>query len=335
MKETLSTIASRLGVSVSTVSRVLSGDARRHRIPQATAERIMEEARRCHYTPSHSAKTLRTRKSYAIGVVIPSLSNPFFADMASVIISEASLHGYTTIIIDTMEAESNQKLALESMSARQVEGIIAAPCGGEEDLLALDASGIPVVLVDRYFEDTALPYVTTNNYKGGVLATRALIDAGHKDIVCLQGVTSSMPNKMRVRGYTDAMKEAGLEDRIKVVGREFSIQNGYLETRMLLKGQDRPGAIFALSNTIGLGAMKAIREMNLRIPEDISMISFDNNIYLDYMIPPIARVSQMLEDMARLATKVLFERISNPGMPASHVMLTPTLIPGGSIKNAR
>ena len=332
MKETLSTIASRLGVSVSTVSRVLSGDARKHRIPQATADRILAEASRCHYTPSHSAQALRTRKSYAIGLVIPSMSNPFFADMASVVISEANLKGYTTIIIDTMEAESNQKLALDSMLSRQVEGVIAAPCGGEEDLLALDSAGVPVVLIDRYFENSSLSYVTTNNYKGGVMATRALIDAGHRDIVCVQGVTSSMPNEMRVRGYIDTMTESGLAGCIKVVGREFSIQNGYIETRMLLNGPDRPSAIFALSNTIGLGAMKAIREMNLRIPDDISLISYDNNIYLDYMIPPVARVSQPLEDMSRLAIKLLFERIADPGVPASHVMLSPSLIPGASIQ---
>lgn len=333
MKETLSTIASRLGVSVSTVSRVLCGDASRNRIPQATAERIMAEARRCNYTPSHSARSLRTSKSYAIGLVIPSMSNPFFADMASVIIEEANRRGYTAIIVDTMEAESNQKNALDSLLSRQVEGIIVAPCGGESQLEFLSESGLPVVLIDRYFEQSSLPYVTTNNYKGGVIATQTLLEAGHRDIACIQGVTSSMPNAMRVQGYLDKMKESGNEQRVMVVGNEFSIRNGYLETRMLLSGDRRPTAIFALSNTIGLGAMKAIREMNLRIPEDVSLISFDNNIYLDYMIPPIARISQPLDDMSRLATKILFERISDPSIPASHILLSPNLIPGGSVRS--
>ena len=332
MKETLSTIASRLGVSSSTVSRVLSGGAEKHRIPKATADRIIAEARRCHYRPSHTAKSLRTSKSYAIGLVIPAMSNPFFADMASVVIRQANLRGYTTIIIDTMEAEENQKQALESLISREVEGIIVAPCGGESYLEELAAAGLPVVLIDRYFENSSLPYVTTNNYKGGVIATKTLLDFGHKDIACLQGVTSSMPNTMRVQGYLDQMKEAGLEDRVRVVGSEFSIQNGYLETRLLLSGERRPSALFALSNTIGLGAMKAIREMNLRIPEDISLISFDNNMYLDYMIPPVARVSQPLEDMARLATKILFERMEDSSQAASHIMLTPNLIPGGSVR---
>lgn len=283
--------------------------------------------------PSHSAKSLRTSKSYAIGLVIPAMNNPFFADMASVIISEANARGYTTIIVDTMEDEANQRLALDSLVSRQVEGIVVAPCGGEEDLTELSQSGLPVVLIDRYFEDGPLPYVTTNNYKGGVLATQTLLDFGHKDIACVQGVTSLMPNAMRVQGYLDMMKEAGLEDRVTVVGNEFSIQNGYLETRLLLSGEHRPSALFALSNTIGLGAMKAIREMNLRIPEDISLISFDNNIYLDYMIPPVTRVSQPLEDMSRLAIKILFERMADSESPASHIMLTPNLIPGGSIKS--
>jgi len=333
----MSSIAARLGVSCSTVSRVLNGNATQHRIPRETAERILEEAKRCHY--DRGPKQSKQSRSATIGLVIPSLSNPFFADMASVVISEAKALGYTTLVIDTMEDENLEKASLMTMLDRQVEGIIVAPCGGNKEVLEdIDFNGVPVVLIDRYFDDTDLAYVTTNNYKGGHLATRTLLDYGHTKIACIQGVETSRPNQMRVRGYLDAMNEAGLSGKTEVVGREFSTQNGYVEMKMLLSKKDRPTAIFALSNTILLGALKAIHETDLRIPDDISLISFDNNIFLDYMVPPIARVSQPIDDMGRIATKILFEKLNiadkddKKSMNSSHIMLVPNLVTGASIR---
>ena len=188
------------------------------------------------------------------------------------------------------------------------------------------------MLVDRYYEDAPLSYVTTNNYKGGLQATELLISNGHKRIACIQGV----PNTMRVRGYRKAMEEAGLGGYELIRGNEFSVQNGYLETKLLLGSTPCPTAIFALSNTILLGAIKAIREAGLRIPEDISIISFDNNKYLDYMVPPIHRVSQPVEDMAKLACRILFERISGAHVPeVTRLALSPVLVAGASVAKVR
>ena len=117
-----------------------------------------------------------------------------------------------------------------------------------------------------------------------------------------------------------------------IVGNEFSLQNGYLETKLLLGRKPRPTAIFALSNTIGLGAIKAIREAGLRIPDDISIISFDNNIYMDYLTPPVSRVSQPVEEMAKLATKLLFESIESKKYTNIQLELSPELISRDSIR---
>lgn len=332
MKETLSSIAARLGVSCSTVSRVLSGNPAKFRIPKATAERILLEAERCNYSPSQNARMLRTNKSLTIGLILPGISNPFFAEIASIIMSEIYSKGYTTIIIDSMEDESLEKAGLKSMLSRQVEGIIIAPCS--DDVCAIediDAGGTPVVLVDRYCENTALSYVTTNNYQGGVSATKTLIDYGHKDIVCIQGVESSTPNQMRTKGYLDAMSQAGYGENSEIVGREFSIRNGYIETRLLLDRGERPSALLALSSTILLGVVKAVSEEGLKIPNDISVISYDNNLFLDYMTPPITRISQPTEDMSRLAVKILFDRIEENVEKSSHIMLSPSLVMGASV----
>ena len=333
MKETLSSVAKRTGLSISTVSRVLSGNADKHRISKSTCEKVLKDAREHNYTPSLVAQSLRTNKTKTIGLLLPSIANPYFAELASTIIGEIHRRQYSTIVIDTMEDENCFLESASLLLIRNVDGIIAVPCGTESSLLeSINDNHIPVVLIDRYYENSNLSYVTTNNHKGGLIATRHLIDMGHRRIVCIQGSITSLPNKERVRGYIEAMKNAGLENEIMIVGNEFSIQNGYLETKLLLESQNIPSAIFSLGNTITLGAIKAISEGSLNIPKGISLISFDNYNYMDFMNPPIARIGQPIEEMAKLATKILFDRISHSGSNHTQVKLSPSMIIGGSIE---
>lgn len=310
MKETLLTISRRLGLSMTTVSRVLSGNAEKYRISDATRDRVMNEAMRCQYTPSALARSLRTSRTDIIGLVLPSVANKYFADIAAVVISECRQHGYSTMVMDVSENEGFQKETIRSLASRGVDGLIIAPCGEDASQLEqADEMYFPVVLIDRYFEASWLSYVTANNYQGGMSAVRHLASFGHRRIACVQGINSSVPNRKRVEGYVAAMKEAGLEEYIHVSGNDYSVQNGYVETKLLLASGACPTAIFALSNTIALGALKAIKESRLGIPEDISLISFDDNVYLDYMEPPVSRVIQPVEDMAKLAVRILVSKI--------------------------
>ena len=334
MKETLSTISQKTGFSVTTVSRVLSGQAEKYRISERARKIVLEEAERCNYSPNIIARNLRTNKTNTIGLILPSVSNPYFADLSSVIIAEANSRKYTTIVLDSMESESNQEACIATLMARRVDGIIVAPCGTDPAIFEeINKKHVPVILVDRFYEGSDLPYVTTNNYSGGVEAINSLIRNGHRNIACIQGVKTSAPNKKRIAGYKAAMADAGLEANILVVGNEFSLQNGYLETKLLLNRNPRPTAIFTLSNTIALGAIKAIREAGMKIPDDISLIAFDNNIYMDYLTPPISRISQPVEDMAKLAVKLLFESIESHNRVNTKLELAPDFISRESVKN--
>lgn len=334
MKETLSSIAERTGYSVATVSRVLNGQAEKYRISRKAQELILAEAKRCNYSPNVIARNLRTNRSNTIGLVLPSVANPYFADLSSAIISEANTNGYTTIVTDSFEDVENQKANVAMLIARRVDGIIAAPCGDNPELFEeIYKSDIPIILVDRFFKDSSLPYVTTNNYSGGKMATNYLIRNGHRNIACIQGANTSVPNNRRVDGYIDALRNIGSHAKAIVTGNEFSLQNGYRETKELLKQVPRPTAILALSNTIGLGVIKAIREEGLRIPEDISLVSYDNNIYMDYLIPSITRVSQPVEDMARHAARLLFESIERKKPLNTQTEFSPDLIIRESVKN--
>lgn len=331
MKETLSSIADRLGISTTTISRVLSGKTEKYRISQDTSERVMAEVRRCGYVPSFLAQSLRKNKTNTIGLVLPSISNPYFADIASAVIAGAREQGYTTIIVDSMEDERNQQHALRALLSRKVDGIIAAPCGSDPRYFEEIRKNIPLVLVDRYFENSMIPYVTANNYKGAFDATEKLIQNGHELIACIQGDIESVPNKARVKGYRGALKKYGLENQALVVGDAFSIQNGYLETKLLLSRPVRPTAIFVLSHTILLGALKAIQDTSYRIPDDISLISFDDHLSLDYMTPPMTRVSQPVEEMGHLAAKLLFDYIENKNDSVTQLALSTTLIVRSSV----
>ena len=333
-KESLITISERTGYSVSTVSRVINHQDKKYRISKNAVEIILAEAKRCGYTPSLLAKGLRMSKTNTIGLLIPSIDNPYFANIAHIIIQEAKSHGYTIILVDTMENERNETEGINSLLSRKVDGIVVVPCGQNPSILeGINNNEVPVVLIDRYYNSSALSYVSTDNYKGGLIATRHLLSRGHMNIACIQGTPYSMPVKERVRGYTDAMKEANLEKKIKVSGENFSISNGYLETKLLLNEQDKITAIFALSNTILLGALKAINESGLKVPSDISLVSFDNYTYLDYLNPPITRISQPTEEIGILAIKIIIQNINTKVRPAStRILLPPTLLERESVK---
>ena len=178
-------------------------------------EKVLKDAREHNYSPSLVAQSLRTNKTNTIGLLLPSLSNPYFAEVASVIISEVHRRNYTTIVIDTMEDEKIFNDSASLLLSRRVDGIIAVPCGTDCSLIeSINDNYLPVVLIDRYYDNSHLCFVTTNNHKGGLLATRHLIGMGHKKIACIQGTVSSNPSKERVRGYTEAMIEEGYEENI-------------------------------------------------------------------------------------------------------------------------
>ncbi len=327
MKATLETIARNTGFAKSTVSRVLSGRADESRISEDTIKIIKKEAEKCGYIANYVAKKMRSERTHTIGLVVPTISNPYFAELSSVIISEVQKYGYTTIVTDTNEDEETQNLSVASLLKGKVDGIIIVPAGNDPKFLEqTNEKYIPVILVDRYYENSSLPYIVTNNYRGGYEATMTLIRNGHRKIACIQGPPTTS-NSKRVEGYLSALKDAQIEEEAIVVGDDFSIRNGYMETMLLLRDKaKKPTAIFAVSNTIGLGAFKAIKEAKMKIPDEISLITFDNYTYLDYLDPSITRLGQMVDEMGKMAVKLLMDSIINHKVIKSQIELAPGLI---------
>lgn len=292
----------------------------------------MEAVREIGYKPNLAAQSLRNSSMHTIGLLVPRIDNPFFANIASIVIREANKYTYPVMLIDTFENPVEESLAFDTLLSQNVDGIIVAPCSETPDKILEAAEYKPIVLIDRYFENEKLPYVSTDNYTGAFDATNMLIQAGHRDILCIQGSHRSVTSRNRVKGYRDAMIQAGLEDFINVRGNDFSTENGYLETKLELLSDRKFSAIFALSSTILMGVLKAAEEQHLHVPDDISVISYDNNIFLDYVNPPITRVCQPIEHIGIVAVKLLMDSILGLPLRQPNVLLPPTIAVRNSVK---
>ena len=248
-KETLISIAQRTGFSVSTVSRVLSGQAAKYRISEKTVALIAREAERCNYTPSLLAKGLRTSRTDTLGLLIPSIDNPYFAHIASIIVHEARAKGYKVILIDTSEDERNEREGVRSLLSRKVDGILIAPAGDDPAFLEATARQTPVVCIDRHFAKTSLPYVVTDNLRGGREATQHLIDRGHRRSSASRACAtrSRRPTACGATGRRSKTRAERLRPRH---GRRVLDPQRVRTDLRALHVRQRPTAIFALSNTI-------------------------------------------------------------------------------------
>jgi LacI family transcriptional regulator len=332
---TLQGIAQRSGLSVTTVSRVLSGQAGRYRISKKTEAAIRKLAKETSFVPNQWARGLRLKRTLTIGLVIPDISNPFFAAIAHQVILGTRKHGYSVILCDSQDTTELEIQSLELLQSRSVEGVVLCPAGLKAEHLAGFVGGTPpLVLVDRFFPDLPLPYVSSDNVSGAKQATELLIANGHRQIACLQGVRGTSPNESRVRGYKEALAQHHLPiDENLILGDSFTEQSGYIETKLLLKTQPGVRAILALSNLNALGAVRACAEEKWRIPEDLSLIAFDDTPYSPYLATPLTTVAQANSEMGEVAVKLLFDQIQSPHRQTKGGILLPTtLVMRASVK---
>jgi len=329
---TLKNIAIKAGVSIPTVSRVLNGKSKRYRISEETKELILKVAKELNYSPNQLARGLRLKRTNTIGYITPDISNPFFSNIARVVEKYARKLGYSIILCDSEEDTDIEKDSIQLLIDRKIDGLIISPVG--QSIEHLKDKNIPIVLIDRYFPELDFPYVTSDNYKGAFEATAYLLECGHTRIAYIQGLKNTSPNNERVNGFKDAHKTFGVPlDETLIVGNNFGEENGYLEMKLLLKRRNVPTAVFAGSNLISLGALRALAEENLKVPDDISMISFDDQPYSRFLATPMTTVAQSGSQIGQLATKILIDLIeTNKQFEPKGILLPTTLIKRNSVK---
>ncbi|MFC5046984.1 LacI family DNA-binding transcriptional regulator [Aquimarina hainanensis] len=339
-KATIQSIADTLGVSVSTVSRVMNGVGKKYRISAKTIAAIHETADKLNYTPNNIAKSLRLKKTFTVGLIIPDISNPWFAKIAMRIEEESRKRGYNIFLCNSNGDITVEKESLKLLENWKVDGIITAPIGIEySHLLKSYKNGMPLVLVDRFFEKAELPYVSTNDEQGAFDANELLISYGHVNIACIQGLVGTSQNRQRVDGYKKALKKNGLKvEESLIVGSDFGYDNGYNEAKKIIKElhKNKVTAIFSTGNQITLGVLKAFKEESIRIPEDISLISFDENNYSELLYTPISTVSHVDNEIGSKAVAMLFNQINEEETEEVQRILAPThLIERDSVRRIK
>ncbi len=310
---TLKQIAKDLKISVSTVSRILNGKGKESRISDATVASVLKYAEEIGYAPNLIAKGLQASQTFTLGLMVPNIANPFFAVMAKNIENWASKAQYSIILIDSDEDVEKEKMQLRNMMSRKVDGIIVAPVGDSyQHFSKIVEQKIPLIFADRYFTDSTIPYITSDNYQGSYDATKELIAKGHSRICLISGNGANELVRERAKGYIDAIKNADIAvSEELMVGNSFSVQNGFESTKSILQLKNPPTAIFAMNNLIGFGVLQAVKELRLKIPEAFSLIIFDNHPYLSLLNPSISTVKQNSKKIGEMAVKAILKEINN------------------------
>ncbi|HMR19282.1 MAG TPA: LacI family DNA-binding transcriptional regulator [Sphingobacterium sp.] len=329
---TIKTLANITGFSTTTVSRVLNGTYRKYRVSEKTAIIIHAEAKKLGYIPNQAAVNLRLKKNQSIGLIVPSLANPFFSTIASIISKAFYNRDYSVYMIDCDENQEIEKETINKISAQNMDGLIVIPSGNEySHLERIISIKLPTIFIDRYFEDLPLPFVSTDHFQGALSAVELLVKKGHQKIACIQGNPTVVSSTERVKGYRAGIQKYGLGYE-HIGGQEFTQEAGYEEMQRILQLEDRPTAVFALSDTISLGILQALKEQGYRIPEDFSLVSFDNSLYLDYLECPITSIAHPVEEIAEKAVNMLLAHMEDNTVAQKSTLFAPTLIERSSIR---
>ncbi len=304
-------IAKRCGVSASTVSRVLNGKSY---VREETRRKVMEAVEECNFRPNLLAKSLKQGVNRTICLMIPSYGNLIFPDIMRGVSTIAMQSGYTTFFSITDERSETEEKIYDEMRNRQVDGFIICSARGDESAIyRLRDEGVPVVLVNRYQKEDAgrLDTISIDNYKAGYVSTQYLIRSGRKRIAIACGDAGLFLYTERLRGYCDALRDAGIEpDPSLILQEPEEGQDGFysLTKRVMLSG-NAPDAFLATADSKAFVIMRALHDLKLRIPHDVSVMGIDNVELAAYMEPALTTLAQPLTEMGEEAMRMLLRQI--------------------------
>jgi len=322
---TVKEVARQAGVSAASVSRALSGAGG---VRESVRSRVLEAARALSYLPNRAARDLRVRFSRAVGVLIPDIENPFFTSLVCGIEDVLRKTDYSLLLASYNEDPDQESRRLEVFRADAVRGLIFAASRTPSRLYAeLAKTGMALVAVSRDVARLPVDQVTVANQEGAYAAASHLIQLGHKRIAIVNGPLELTTARDRQLGYEDALREAGLGvEQNLIVHCPFTQSEGRAAMRRLLELADPPTAVFAGSNLLTLGALQAIHERQLAIPEEIAIVGFDEMPWAMSLRPPLTTVAQPAFDVGRTAAELLLGRVREPSLPRRQVVLETQLI---------
>ena len=318
---TILDVSKAAGVSVATVSRVLN---RKGQVSQETARRVMRAVEALSYAPNVSARNLRLNESRIILIVAPNTTNPYYTYILSGIGKAAHRMGYSAFLCDTGGERDETRKVLDMLVRRQADGAILLATERESDWLRPYAEKYPLVECSEYDPKLNLPRVSIDNYAAAREAMAHLIWLGHERIGLVSSSNGYISTALRLSGYRDALTEAGLplkEDYVRRGAADYSFKSGFDSARSLLELPDRPTALLCISDMLALGAIASAKEMGLRVPEDVTVVGFDDVEHTTMFHPYVTTVAQPCAEIGRKAMELLESAIARA--PVSQETLLP------------
>jgi DNA-binding LacI/PurR family transcriptional regulator len=327
-------VAELAGVSVASVSRVLNTS---RPVAGDTRDRVIAAARTLNYSIDQRARAIKLKKSGTLGLIVADVGNPFTAQVISTIEAVAYRNGHDLFLCNSDEDEDRERLHCQAMAAQRIGGVIVLPVSFTGAAFApLIGNDIPVVCLDRMVEDRALDAVLVNNDAGGTMAAIALYEAGHREIgmLCASRTT---PGRDRMLAFRRTLAERGVTIDVEFVREaNYKEEGGYMETLAILSRPRRPTALFIVNHPMTVGALRAIRDLGLRVPRDISILAFDDPTWAPFFDPPLSTIRQPTDQLGTCAAEMLIERVDGRYTgPARLMLLQPQFMDRASIAQGR
>lgn len=328
-KPTIRDIASKAGVSVTTVSLVLNDKP--NTISEPTKKKIKTIAENMNYSPNHMAVSLVTKKSHTIGLIVPDISNNFFADLAKSIEQTCSKDGYSVILSNSNNSLKDSGDYVDLLYNRNVDGLIVsfATDNGYDKKEALvrklNSLDIPLISLDSWIENLACPGVSIDHRKGGYIAAKHLLDQGHERIGCISGRKGNYSSDLRLQGFKDALEEAGVAYHPDdVVEGDYHYESGYEAAKALFKRE--VSAIFACNDLMAYGVFTAAKEEAMSVPGDLSLIGFDDLFFSSMLSVPLTTIRQSTDMLGKKACELMMGCLSGQTTSQTYVKLEPRLV---------
>lgn len=323
---TIKDVADFAGVSRATVSRVINNHPY---VADDVRDRVHDAMRALGYQPNRSAQRLRANSSDLLGLIIPDIQNPLFQSIVRGVEDAAYAHQMNVILCNTDDNPDKQKAYLRVMQAEHAAGLIVVPTHpGDGSVLApVRAAGIPMVFLDRDVTDFESDTVKVDNERGAYLAVQHLTRLGYHRIGIIAGTQSLTPGHERLRGAMNALAAAQLEpDTAWVKVGNFRIESGYELAYELMQAANPPEALFVCNSLMTLGALRALHELGVRIPDEVALVGFDDMPWAGDLNPPLTAVAQPGYELGQQAVELLLKRFAQPDAPYRKVILQPRLI---------
>ena len=313
---TLTEVARKAGVGTTTVSRVINGG---DRVSPKTLARVLRVIETLGYSPNQAARTLKGHRTKTIGLVIPSIADPFFSSCAEAAQAVARANDSLLIVTTTQNDPHAEIESLDVLIRHRTDGLLIAPADSHDSALRdlLKRVVIPVVAIDRPVYNSMIASVVADNFQGANIATRHLIEHGYKRIVCLTGESTLYTIRERINGYREAIEGAGLECLLDTSVKDYKSTEDAIKS--LLFGANPPDAIFALKNSTTIYAFEALQKLNVSVPDKVALLGFDDFELASTVRPSISVIEQPVEEMARIAAELLFKQLLHGVKSPQHV----------------